>query len=322
MDYNRLGSSGLKVSRLWLGGMSFGDPKMRAWVVDETQSRRVLAAAIDHGINVIDTCDVYCDGISEQIIGRHVKESAVRDNVVLATKFGWRIGGNKGVNQAGYSRKYVIEACERSLRNLQTDYIDLYQTHIWDPNTNIEELVLAFDRLVQDGKIRYAGVADMPAWQFAKALYGAKAAAITPFVSVQHHYNAVWREDERELMPLCRAEGVGLVPYSPLGRGFLAGASETTRSRSDDRILQWYGRDADRAVAAEIKSIADEQGRPSAAVALGWVLDTPGVVSTVVGIRTPSQLDELLANLNFSLSAEERARIEKSYAYRKPQASH
>lgn len=322
MQYKRLGAAGLKVSTLWLGGMSFGAPERRSWVIDEAASLRILAHAIDAGINVIDTCDVYCEGLSEEIIGRFLKERGIRDQVVLATKCGWRVKGNTGVNQTGFSRKYIIEACERSLKRLQTDYIDLYQTHIWDPQTNIDEMVSAFDRLVQDGKVRYVGATDMPAWQFAKALFSASARGRESFVSMQHHYNAIWREDERELMPLCRSENVALVPYSPLGRGFLVGARDTVRARGDDKISDWYSREADQIVADEVLATADRLGVPPAAVALGWVLSTPGVVSTVVGIRDTAHLDQLIAHLDFRLSDEDQARIDAKYVYRPSRAAH
>ena len=322
MEYRRLGSTSLKVSRLWLGGMSFGERAMREWVIEEADTRRVLEHAVERGINVIDTCDAYCEGVSEQLIGRFVKERGLRDRLVIATKMGWSTNKDAGVNQIGFSRKYIIEACERSLRNLNTDYIDLYQTHIWNPQTNIEELVSAFDRLVQDGKVRYVGATDMPAWQFAKALYGARSTGREAFASMQHHYNAIWREDERELMPLCRAENVALVPYSPLGRGFLAGARDTVRAKTDDRIPRWYSRDADARVAEEIAASAQRLGVPPYAVALGWVLGTPGVVSTVVGIREPAQLDGLIDCLGFELPDDERVAIDRHYACRRPQASH
>jgi aryl-alcohol dehydrogenase-like predicted oxidoreductase len=316
MQYRTLGTSNLKVSRLWLGGMSFGDPALRSWVVDEPASRRIIERAIDHGINTIDTCDAYCRGISEEIIGTLVKERGIRDRLVLATKLGLPFGPDAGPNGSGYSRKHIIAACEQSLRRLKTDYIDLYQTHIWQPLTNIEEMVAAFDQLVRDGKVLYVGATDMPAWQLAKSVYTARHHRHAAFVSMQHHYNPIWREDERELMPFCRAEGLGLVPYSPLARGFLCGGPMTKRRQTDEMIARWYPRDADAAVAAAVLDHARKLGCPPAAVALSWVLSTPGVTATVIGASTPEQLDELVTHVDAKFDRAEMATIDETYAYR------
>src|SRR6185436_265144 len=238
MQYARLGATNLKVSRLGFGAMAVGHPSWREWVLDENASRPVVKAALDAGINFIDTCDYYSNGESEIAVGHLIKELAKRDEIVLATKVGNPMG--KGPNAKGYSRKHLFEAVDASLRRLGTDYIDLYQTHIWDPSTEIGEMIEAFDALVRSGRVLYLGITDMPAWQFAKAYYHQKLGGLSRFVSVQNHYNPIWREDERELMPLCQAEGIGLIPYSPMARGYLCGtarrdgASTTARWRSDD----------------------------------------------------------------------------------------
>lgn len=316
MEYRTLGSSNLKVSRLWLGGMSFGDPAMRAWVQDATTSRRILARALDHGINTIDTCNAYCKGVSEEIIGDFVKENGVRERLVIATKLGLPAGSDVGPNGSGYSRKHIVSACEASLKRLKTDYIDLYQTHIWQPTTEIGEMVEAFDRLVQAGKVLYVGATDMPAWQLAKSVYTARHAGRAAFVSFQHHYNAIWREDERETIPFCRAEGLGLVPYSPLGRGILCGGPKTRRREYDEMIPRWYSRSEDAAVAAAIAAHASTLGCPPAAVALSWVLTTPGVTATVVGASSVEQLDQAVAYAEQPFERADMAAVDAAYAYR------
>jgi 1-deoxyxylulose-5-phosphate synthase len=316
MQYRNLGSSNLKVSRLWLGGMSFGDPAMRAWVRDAAASRRIIARAVDLGINTIDTCDAYCKGVSEEIIGDLVRELGIRDRLVIATKLGLPLGPDVGPNGSGYSRKHIILACEASLKRLKTDYIDLYQTHIWQPATNIEEMLEAFDHLARAGKILYAGATDMPAWQFAKSVYAARHAGRAAFVSMQNHYNALWREDEREILPFCRAEGLGLVPYSPLGRGFLCGGDPTIRRRKDEMIDRFYPRREDAAVAAAVAAHARQIGAAPASVALWWVLSTPGVTATVVGASSVEQIVELADHVEKPLERSEMAAIDAAYAFR------
>ena len=316
MQYRNLGSSNLKVSRLWLGGMSFGDPAMRAWVQDAATSRRIIARAIEHGINTIDTCNAYCKGVSEEIIGAFVRESGQRGKLVIATKLGLPSGPDAGPNGSGYSRKHIIAGCEASLHRLGTDHIDLYQTHIWQPATEIEEMVEAFDRLVREGKVLYVGATDMPTWQMAKSVYGARHAGRAAFISMQYHYNAIWREDEREMMPFCRAEGLGLVPYSPLGRGFLCGGRPTKRRETDEMIPRWYARPEDAAAAQAVAAHAKKIGRSPAAVALSWVLTTPGVTATVVGASSPEQLDELVAIAERPLERADMGAIDGAYAYR------
>lgn len=316
MEYRNLGSSGLKVSRLWLGGMSFGDPAMRAWVQDEAASRRIMARALDLGINTIDTCNAYCKGVSEEIIGQFVAERGGRDRLVLATKLGLPAGPDAGPNGSGYSRKHIVAACEASLRRLKTDYIDLYQTHIWQTETEIDEMVEAFDSLVRAGKVLYVGATDMPTWQFAKAVYGARHTGRAAFVSMQHHYNALWREDERETLPFCRAERIGIVPYSPLGRGFLCGGAPSKRRQTDEMIPRWYARHEDAKVAAAVAAHAEAKGCSPAAVALSWVLTTPGVTATVVGASSVEQLEQTVAFAARPLPRAEMAAIDAAYALR------
>jgi 1-deoxyxylulose-5-phosphate synthase len=325
MQYVNLGRTGLKVSRLSLGAMGFGSPEWRSWVLAEEQSRAVARKAFDAGINVIDTCDYYSSGRSEEIVGRLCKDFVKRSEIVIATKVGNPMG--KGPNARGFSRKHLFEGVEASLRRLGTDYIDLYQTHIWDAVTNIEEMVRAFDDLVRSGRVLYLGITDMPAWQFARAFYYAKYHGLARFVSVQNHYNPIWREDERELMPFCRTEGVGLIPYSPLGRGFLCGKQRRTdpaateRAKSDDYALKIYGRDNDHAVAAVIEQIAEVRGVQPGQIALAWTLARPGVTSPIFGPTRVEHVDAAIAALEIALTKDEIAKIDGSYQPR-PAAGH
>lgn len=315
--HQRLGRSGLVTSRLWLGGMSFGNPGGRPWVLDDAGAARLVSRAIELGINTIDTCDVYSSGRSEEAIGRAIGRRGQRDRLVLCTKFGWPMSPDADVNARGYSRKHIIRACEDSLRRLGTDYIDLYQTHIWDPSTAIDEMVDALDRLVASGKVLYAGATDMPSYHLAKSVYSARFRNRAEFVSMQFHYNAVWREAERELIPFCREEGIGLVAYSPLARGFLCGSGRATRrTATDDRIAIWYGRDPDRDVTQMIGQVARERGVSPAAVALAWTLGRPGIVAAAVGPTDAAQLDDLHAAMALQLDDEETARIDARYAAR------
>lgn len=317
MQYVALGRSGLKVSRLTLGAMGFGSPEWRSWVLAEEQSRAIARKAFDAGINMIDTCDYYSNGRSEEIVGRLCQGFVKRTEIVVATKVGNPMG--KGPNARGFSRKHLFEAVDASLTRLGTDYIDLYQTHIWDPATNIEEMVHAFDDLVRSGRVLYLGITDMPAWQFAKAFYYAKHHNLARFVSVQNHYNPIWREDERELMPLCRAEGVGLIPYSPMGRGFLCGKrrrtdpAATERATSDDYAQKIYGRDNDHAVAEAIEQIAAARDAQPGQIALAWTASRPGVNSPIFGATQVEHIDTALAALDMALTKDETARIDTAY---------
>lgn len=316
VEYRRLGNSNLLVSRLWLGGMSLGSPSPRPWVADREASERLIKKAIEVGINTIDTADAYSAGESEEIIGAVIKGMGARNEVVIATKFGLAVESKKP-NQSGYSRKYIIQRCEDSLRRLQTDRIDILQTHIWRKDTGIEEVALAFDWLVRQGKVLYVGTTDLPSWQAAKWIYTSRFEGLAPVVSVQHHYNAVWREDERSLIPLCQAEGVGLVAYSPIGRGFLAGANrKTTRERTDELIGRYYSRDADIRIQAAISSLAAKTNLKPAQLALLWVLGQPHVTSAVVGPTNVDQLSQLIDCLERAPDSKTLGEITELYAVR------
>lgn len=298
MDYRRLGRSNLLVSRLWLGGMSLGSPKQRPWVADRDSSEQIIAKAIELGVNTIDTADAYGAGESEELIGRVINGMNIRDDVVIATKFGLPVE-SKWPNRSGYSRKYIIRRCEDSLRRMRTDQIDILQTHIWNAESDVEEVASAFDWLIKQGKVLYAGTTDMPAWQLAKWIYYGRFSGLAPLASVQYHYNAVWREAEKSLIPLCQAEGVGLVAYSPMARGFLAGRNRlTTREQTDELIKRFYNRDADRTLQAEISRLADAAGLAPAELALLWVLQQPHVTSAVVGPTSVDQLVQLVAAID------------------------
>jgi len=298
--------------------MGFGDPGWRSWVLQEEASRAIIRRALDRGINAIDTCDYYSSGRSEEIVGRAIKDFVKRDEIVLATKVGMPMG--KGPNARGYSRKHIIEAAEQSLKRLQVDYIDLYQTHIWDPATNLEEMMQAFHDLVRAGKILYIGITDMPFWQFATAHLHALHNRLTPFAAVQNHYNLIWRADERELFPFCRAHEIGLIPYSPMGRGYLCGrqrrAQGTERLKSDDYAQKIYGRSSDDAVADAVEAVAKELGVAPAQVALAWVLSRPGVHSPIFGATRPEHVDAAVAALGINLNVEHSRRLEAAYVPR------
>ncbi|HTS91685.1 MAG TPA: aldo/keto reductase [Stellaceae bacterium] len=324
MEYVRLGRSSLRVSRIAFGAMGVGDPNWRSWVLTEEQSRPLIRRALEAGINLFDTCDYYSGGQSEIILGRLLREMSPREEVVIATKLGNPMG--QGPNSRGYSRKHIVEAAEASLKRLGVERIDLLQTHIWDPASDIDELVRAFDDLVRAGKVLYVGATDMPCWQFAKSVYTARLQGMHSFVSMQNHYNLVWREDERELIPFCRAEGIGLLPYSPLARGFLCGAARarerrTERLRTDDLIGKWYGRSGDQAVAEIVDEIATLRGVQPAQVALAWVLRKIPGSAPIIGATRLDHVDAALAALDLELDAGEMARLEAGYALR-PKAGH
>lgn len=317
MEYVRLGRSGLKVSRLGLGAMGFGDTSWRSWVLDLDGSRTIFRRAIEAGINFIDTCDYYSAGVSETIVGALLAEHGNRAELVIATKAGNPMG--RDANARGFSRKHIVDAAERSLRRLGTDYIDIYQTHIWDPATNLEEMMEAFDHLVRSGKVLYIGITDMPVWQFATAQFYAERNGLARFVSVQNHYNLLWRQDERELMPFCRAQGIGLIPYSPMARGFLCGRARrvdptrTERAKTDDFTYKLYGRPADEAVVDRVAELAARRGLSPAQIALAWVLHQPGVCAPIIGATQPAHVDAAIAAMSVQLDAEERRALEEPY---------
>jgi len=315
MEYVNLGSTGLKVSRLCLGTMTYGSKKWREWVLEEEQSRPFIHRAIEAGINFFDTADMYSLGASEEILGRALKDfGPPRDRVVIATKVFNAMGDDP--NQRGLSRKHIFHAIDDSLRRLGTEYVDLYQIHRFDPETPVEETLEALDDVVRAGKALYLGASSMWAWQFARMLYAADKNGWTRFVTMQNHYNLVYREEEQEMNPLCRAEGVGIIPWSPLARGRLAQRpADTARARTDDYGKQLYGdtAEADEKVIARLRTVAESHGVPPAQIALAWLLHKPGVTAPIFGASKPHHLEEALGALKIKLTAQEIATLEEPY---------
>ena len=317
MQYANLGRTGLKVSRICLGMMTYGDPKWRDWILPEEEGRPFVKRALELGINFFDTSNMYSNGVSEEILGRAIRDFARRDDVVLATKVYFPTG--EGPNNRGLSRKHILTAVDDSLHRLGTDYIDLYQIHRLDHETPIEETLEALHDLVRAGKVRYIGASSMFAWQFARALYLADRHGWTRFVSMQNHYNLIYREEEREMIPLCRAEGVGVIPWSPLARGFLAGnrqrgaQGETSRAKSDDIAHRMYTLESDVAVAEQVSEVAQTRGVPPAQIALAWLLHKPGVVAPIIGASKMSHLEQAVAAVDVELDAEAITSLEESY---------
>ena len=317
MEYVNLGKTGLKVSRLCLGMMTYGTPKWRDWVLDEMESRPFVQRALDAGINFFDTADVYSAGVSEEVTGRALRDFTKRDEVVIATKVFNQMGPKP--NQRGLSRKHILDGIDQSLRRLGTDYVDLYQIHRYDAETPIEETMEALHDVVKAGKARYIGASSMYAWQFVRAQYIADRHGWTRFVSMQNHYNLVYREEEREMIPYCLAEGIGVIPWSPLARGFLAGnrtvakSDETARSRSDGFAHTMYYQPSDFAVVDCVTEVAKRRGVKPAQIALAWILHRPGVTAPIVGASKMYQLDEALAALDIKLDADEMKLLEESY---------
>jgi aryl-alcohol dehydrogenase (NADP+) len=317
MDYTRLGNTGLKVSRICLGMMSYGDPNWRDWTLPEDESRPFVKRAVELGINFFDTANVYSLGASEEVTGRLLKEFAKRDEVVIATKVHGRMGS--GPNQGGLSRKHIMESADASLKRLGTDYIDLYQIHRWSNDTPIEETLAALNDLVRMGKVRYIGASSMFAWQFAKSLYLAEMKGWSRFVSMQNHYNLVYREEEREMNSLCVAEGVGLIPWSPLARGFLAGnrhrsgGGETTRAKSDGFAEQMYYQETDFEVVERAIKLGQEKNFSSAQIALAWLLHQPGVAAPISGATKMRHLEEAVAAVDIKFSTDEVEYLEEPY---------
>jgi len=317
MEYVRFGSTGLKVSRLCLGAMTYGDPGWRSWVLAEEPSRPFIKRALEHGINFFDTADMYSLGKSEEVLGRALKDFARRDRVVIATKVFNPMSDDP--NDRGLSRKHIMASIDASLKRLGTDYVDLYQIHRWDRHTPIEETLRALDDIVRAGKALYIGASSTYAYQFAKALSLADANGWTRFVSMQNHYNLVYREEEREMLPLCREEGIAVIPWSPLARGFLAGnrsatdRSGTTRARTDEYAHDMYYADSDFTIAARVGELAVRRGLTATQIALAWVLARPGVTAPIVGASKLSHLDELVAALDVRLDADEIASLEQPY---------
>jgi aryl-alcohol dehydrogenase-like predicted oxidoreductase len=318
MQYVNLGATGLRVSRVCLGMMSFGNDSDRPWVLDEDAAEPIVRAAVEGGITFFDTADTYSGGASEVATGRLISKLLTRDEVVVATKVFMPM--TPGENGGGLSRKHVLSAIDASLERLGMDHVDLYQIHRWDPRTPIEETMEALHDIVRSGKARYIGASSMFAWQLAKAQHAAECHGWTRFVSMQNHYNLIYREEEREMIPQCLDQGVGVIPWSPLARGVLAGnrtragEKRTTRSGSDPFADYLYDQPTDFDVVDRVAEVARERGVPPAQVALAWLLHRPGVTAPIVGATKPAHLEDALAAEELSLSAEEIARLEEPYA--------
>lgn len=318
MEYVRLGNTGTKVSRLCLGAMTYGSKKWREWVLEEEESRPFIQRALELGITFFDTADMYSLGVSEEILGRALRDFGPgRDRVVIATKVYQAMGSDP--NQRGLSRKHIMHSIDNSLRRLGTDYIDLYQIHRFDHETPIEETLDALTDVVRAGKALYLGASSMFAWQFAKMLFKADELGLSRFVTMQNHYNLVYREEEREMIPLCRDQGIGIIPWSPLARGFLAGNrrkedfGETSRAKTDDFAQKLYYTDSDFAVVDHVSAVAKRRNVPNAQVALAWMLAKPGITAPIVGASKMSHLDDAVAALSLKLDDSELKELEKAY---------
>lgn len=318
MQIVNLGTTGLKVSRICLGCMTYGSSKWRDWVLDYDASRPFIQQAWDRGINFFDTADMYSRGESEAVLGRALKELAIpRDRVVVATKVYNPMGDDP--NQRGLSRKHIMHAIDDSLRRLGMDYVDLYQIHRFDKTTPVEETLEALTDVVKAGKALYIGASSMYAWQFAKMLQASDANGYSRFVSMQNHYNLVYREEEREMIPLCREQGIGIIPWSPLARGFLTGNrakkdwGETKRAKSDDFAHQLYYQESDFAVVERVTGAAKKRGVPNAQLALAWLLHKPGVTAPIIGASKPQHIDDAVKALDLKLTDEEIKLLEEPY---------
>jgi aryl-alcohol dehydrogenase (NADP+) len=316
MEYARLGRTGLKVSRICLGTMTYGSPKWRDWVLEETEARPFYRRAIELGINFFDTADVYSLGASEEITGRALRDFAKRDEVLVATKVFNRMGQDP--NKVGLSRKHIMDGIDASLRRLGMDYVDLYQIHRWDHETPIEETLEALNDVVRAGKARYIGASSMFAWQLAKALGICERNGWSRFVSMQNHYNLVYREEEREMIPLCIDQGLGIIPWSPLARGFLAGnrpregAGTTARSNSDPLALSYY-QGEDFVIADRVSQVATGLGKTMPQVALAWMLSKSYITAPIVGASKLPHLEQAVEALSITLSAEQISTLEEPY---------
>lgn len=317
MEYVKFGKTGLKVSRLWLGCMTYGTPDRgkHPWTMPEDASRPLIKQALELGINVLDTANSYSDGTSEEIVGRAVKDFARRDEVVIATKLCLRMRDEP--NGAGLSRKAVFTEIDNSLRRLGTDYVDLYQIHRWDYDTPIEETLEALNDLVRMGKVRYIGASSMHAWQFTKAIYTSRLHGWSEFVSMQDHLNLLHREEEREMLPLCIDQGIAVVPWSPLARGRLTrdwdDISERSKTDAFGSTLYTQAVDADRKIVEEVARIAKTRGVPRAQVALAWVAQKRGVTAPIIGASKPQHLTDAVAALSLKLTDEEIKALEAPY---------
>src|SRR5580692_5580145 len=317
MRYANLGTSGLRVSRVCLGMMGFGNNSEREWVIDEDAADPIVKAAVEGGVTFFDTADTYSAGASEVATGKLVSKYLTRDEAVIATKVFMPM--TPGENGGGLSRKHILSGIDASLRRLSLDYVDLYQIHRWDPRTPIEETMGALHEVVQSGKARYIGASSMFSWQFAKAQHTAEQHGWTKFVSMQNHYNLIYREEEREMIPLCLDQGVGCIPWSPLARGVLAGTRtrggdrNTTRSSTDAFTDYLYAQPTDFDVVDAVDAVAKARGVPSAQVALAWLLGKPGVSAPIVGSTKEQHLLDALAAEELTLSDDEVEALEKPY---------
>jgi 1-deoxyxylulose-5-phosphate synthase len=314
MQYVKLGSTGLDVSRICLGCMSYGGPQAgtHRWSLDEDEARPFFQQAIEKGINFFDTANVYSAGTSEEITGRALRDFASRDEIVLATKVHGRM--RPGPNGAGLSRKEIMTEIDHSLRRLGTDYVDLYQIHRWDATTPVEETLEALHDVVKAGKARYIGASSMYAWQFSKALYISEQRGWTPFVTMQNHYNLLYREEEREMLPLCADRGIGVIPWSPLARGRLTRPWDAGTARSEtDEFGKTLYHDNDRLIVEEVAKVAAGRGVPPAQIALAWLLANPVVTAPIIGATKPGHIDDAVAALDIDLTAEEKTALEAVY---------
>jgi aryl-alcohol dehydrogenase (NADP+) len=316
MNYTTLGKSGVKVSRICLGCMTYGDPNWRPWILSEEQGRPFIQRALELGISFFDTADMYSLGVSESILGRALA-GVPRDEVIVASKLYWPMGDKP--NQRGLSRKHIMESIDRSLKRLNMEYVDLYQIHRYDPETPIEETLEALHDVVRAGKALYIGASSMYAWQFAKMLYTAELHGWTRFISMQNHYNLVYREEEREMIPLCREEGIGIIPWSPLARGFLAGSrnsqrsGDTVRSQTDSIADALYTNDNDFIVLDRVNELAARYGVKAVQIALAWLLHKPGVTAPIIGASKLSHLEDAVAALSIALTPDDVAYLEAPY---------
>jgi aryl-alcohol dehydrogenase-like predicted oxidoreductase len=317
MKYTHLGRTGIQVSRICLGTMTYGTSKWRPWVLDEEPSRAFIQRALEQGINFFDTADMYSRGVSEEVLGRALRDFARREDVIIGTKVFFPMGD--GVNERGLSRVHILHSIDASLRRLGTEYVDLYQIHRWDPETPIEETLEAMHDVVKAGKARYIGASSMYAWQFAKALYLSEINEWTRFVTMQNHYNLVYREEEREMLPLCLDQGIGVIPWSPMARGFLAGNrtregwGPTVRAKTDDYGQNLYYQEADFAIADRVLRLAQARGVTPSQIALAWVLHKPGITVPIIGASKMPHLEEAVAALEIRLSVEEMSSLEELY---------
>ena len=315
MEYVRLGSAGMKVSRICLGCMSYGQADQRGqWVLNEEQSRPYIQRALELGINFFDTANVYANGMSETVLGRALRDFAPRDEVVIATKVRFAMG--PGPNDQGLSRKHILSSIDASLKRLGTDYVDLYQIHRWDYETPIDETLEALNDVVRAGKVRYIGASAMYAWQFAKALYTSDLHGWVRFVSMQPHYNLLYREEEREMLPLCRDQGIGVIPFSPLARGRLARKfeqNETARFQSDELATTRYIQEDNVTTIQRVSAVAEKRGLPMAQVALAWMLSKPIITAPIIGATKPHHLEDAVAALSVQLTPDEIHHLEEAY---------